>query len=201
MPYQRRDWLFVIHVFLWIILAPNLWFFEKRDRHPRSTSGDCSSSTRTIPLKSVPCCIPCSRTLVNRLITIALSTPEARAQFQAYMAETVYNTADQFLPTCGEPTRRGEGSPEDDFNMPKQGDDWIWTPHWPPTVLLWREWAAPSSISRPGVAIRTFGRFPVGPVHFQMYFGPLGWEKITLTIILSSPKVNVLHSSDISLYI
>ena len=23
----------------------------------------------------------------------------------------------------------------------------------------------------------TFGRFPVGQVHFQMYFGPLGCEK------------------------
>ena len=45
-------------------------------------------------------------------------------------------------------------------------------------------------------AIGTFGRFPGGPVNFQMYFGPLWLEKKTLTIILSSPKVDILHSSD-----
>ena len=35
---------------------------------------------------------------------------------------------------------------------------------------------------------------------FRCILGPLGWgnKKKTLTIILSSPKVDVLHSSDIS---
>ena len=34
---------FVIHAFFPIILAPKLWFGEKKGREPRSTSGDCSS--------------------------------------------------------------------------------------------------------------------------------------------------------------
>ena len=55
-PYQGRDCIcyFVIHTFFCIILAPNLWFGEKRDRKPRSTSGDCSSPPKTIQPKSVP---------------------------------------------------------------------------------------------------------------------------------------------------
>ena len=30
--------------------------------------------------------------------------------------------------------------------------------------------------AKPVVAIGRFGRFPVVPVHFQMYFGPIGCE-------------------------
>ena len=45
-PYQGRDCIcsFVIYVFFPIILALNLWFGEKSDRQPRSTSGDCITS-------------------------------------------------------------------------------------------------------------------------------------------------------------
>ena len=46
-PYQGRHYIcsFVIHVFFPMILTPNLWFGEKKDRQPRSMSENCSSPT------------------------------------------------------------------------------------------------------------------------------------------------------------
>ena len=62
-PYQGRDCIcsFVIHIFFPRILAPNLWFSEKRDQQPRGTSGDCSLSTlRLFHLSLYLCCITSS---------------------------------------------------------------------------------------------------------------------------------------------
>ena len=49
-PYQgwKCFWSLVIHVFFDIILAPTLWFGEKRDRQPRNASRNCSSTVYTI---------------------------------------------------------------------------------------------------------------------------------------------------------
>ena len=178
MTYQRRDWLFCYSRFLMDNTRPKpLVLWEERSA-AKEHVWRLLLAHQVYSTEVWPCCIPCSRILVNRLITTALSTPEARAQFQAYMAETVYNPADQFLPTCGEPTRRGEGSPEDDFNMPKQGDDWIWTPHWPPTVLLWREWARQVPSAGPGWPSGRSGGFPLGRSTFKCILGRWGGKRL-----------------------
>jgi hypothetical protein len=58
----KGDCYFVIHAFFPIILAPTLWFGEKRDGQPRSTSGDCSSppTLRLSHLSLYLCCITSS---------------------------------------------------------------------------------------------------------------------------------------------
>ena len=58
----KGDCYFVIHSFFPIILAPTLWFGEKRDGQPRSTSGDCSSppTLRLSHLSLYLCCITSS---------------------------------------------------------------------------------------------------------------------------------------------
>ena len=55
----KGDFYFVIHAFFPIILAPTLWFGEKRDGQPRSTSGDCSSppTLRLSHLSLYLCCM------------------------------------------------------------------------------------------------------------------------------------------------
>ena len=58
----KGDCYFVIHAFFPIILAPTLWFGEKRDGQPRSTSGDFSSppTLRLSHLSLYLCCITSS---------------------------------------------------------------------------------------------------------------------------------------------